>query len=158
METRANYVLVGSFVLLLLAGLAAFVLWFAKLQFDTEFARYDVHFTGTVTGLNEGSPVRFSGVRVGEAIEVRLDPDAPSQVIVTIEVDAGPVHVRPTPALLRNGLRANRADLDGLAFVREADWSALVREPDSLRGTGWKITYTTLIHNSPDYLSPSSLS
>jgi phospholipid/cholesterol/gamma-HCH transport system substrate-binding protein len=109
METRANYVLVGSFVLLLLAGLAAFVLWFAKLQFDTEFARYDVHFTGTVTGLNEGSPVRFSGVRVGEAIDVRLDPDAPSQVIVTIEVDAA------TP--VRQDTRAS-LEIEGLTGAR----------------------------------------
>jgi len=109
METRANYVLVGGFVLLLMAGLAAFVLWFAKLQFDTEFARYDVHFTGTVTGLNQGSPVRFSGVRIGEAIDVRLDPDAPSQVIVTIEVDAA------TP--VRQDTRAS-LEIEGLTGAR----------------------------------------
>ena len=88
METRANYMLVGGFVLLLAAGLAAFVLWFAKLQFDTEFARYDIRFTGTVTGLNEGSPVRYSGVRVGAVTDIRLDHDDPSQVVVTIEVES----------------------------------------------------------------------
>lgn len=109
METRANYVLVGGFVLLLLAGLAAFVLWFAKLQFDAEFARYDVHFTGTVTGLNEGSPVRFSGVRVGEVIDVRLDPEAPSQVLVTIEIDAAtPVREDTLASLEIEGLTGAR--------------------------------------------------
>jgi phospholipid/cholesterol/gamma-HCH transport system substrate-binding protein len=109
METRANYVLVGGFVLLLLAGLAAFVLWFAKLQFDTEFARYDVHFTGTITGLNEGGPVRFSGVRVGEVIHIRLDPEDPGQVLVTIEVDAA------TP--VRQDTRAS-LEIEGLTGAR----------------------------------------
>lgn len=88
METRANHMLVGGFVLLLVAGLAVFVLWFAKLEFDTEFARYDIRFTGTVTGLNEGSPVRYSGVRVGAVTEIRLDHEDPSQVVVTIEVES----------------------------------------------------------------------
>lgn len=109
METRANYVLVGGFVLLLLAGLAVFVLWFAKLQFDTEFARYDIRFAGTVTGLNEGSPVRYSGVRVGEVIGVRLDHDDPSQVIVTIEVES------TTP--VREDTRAS-LEIEGLTGAR----------------------------------------
>ena len=44
METRANYLLVGGSVLALMAGLVAFVLWFAKIQFDTDYARYDIIF------------------------------------------------------------------------------------------------------------------
>ena len=70
METRANYILVGSFVLLLIAGLLAFVLWFARLQLDAEVSRFDILFEGTVTGLSEGSPVRYSGVRVGEVSSI----------------------------------------------------------------------------------------
>ena len=34
METRASYALVGGFVVLLLAGLAGFALWLAKLDVD----------------------------------------------------------------------------------------------------------------------------
>jgi phospholipid/cholesterol/gamma-HCH transport system substrate-binding protein len=109
METRANYVLVGGFVLLLLAGLAVFVLWFAKLQFDTEFARYDIRHSGTVTGLNEGGPVRYSGVRVGEVIQIQLDHDDPSQVMVTIEVDS------TTP--VRQDTRAS-LEIEGLTGAR----------------------------------------
>jgi len=131
METRANYVLVGGFVLLLLTGLAVFVLWFAKLQFETEFARYDVHFGGTVTGLNEGSPVRFSGVRVGEVIDIRLDPEEPSQVLVTIEVDAA------TP--VREDTRAS-LEIEGLTGARyvllkggSRDSPALVSQPGQKR-------------------------
>jgi phospholipid/cholesterol/gamma-HCH transport system substrate-binding protein len=88
METRASYLLVGTFVLAFAAGLVVFVIWLAKFQFDTEFARYDVRFTGSVTGLGTASPVRYSGVRVGEVIEISLSPDRPEEVQVTIEVDS----------------------------------------------------------------------
>lgn len=109
METRANYLLVGGFVLLLSAGLAVFVLWFAKLQFDAEYARYTIRFAGTVTGLNEGSPVRYSGVRVGEVIAVRLDQEDPSHVLVTIEVES------TTP--VRQDTRAS-LEIEGLTGAR----------------------------------------
>jgi len=86
METRANYIMVGFFVLLLAFGLLGFVLWLAKFQFEQEFARYDIVFERTVTGLREGSAVRYSGVNVGEVISVDLDPDRPTAIRVTIEV------------------------------------------------------------------------
>src|SRR3546814_10239116 len=79
METRANYIMVGCFVLLLVFGLLGFVLWLAKFQFEAEFARYDIVFESTVTGLREGSPVRYRGVRVGEVTSVDLDPDRRSE-------------------------------------------------------------------------------
>ncbi len=87
METRASYLLVGTFVISLMVGLVVFVLWLAKFQFDAEFARYDIYFKGSVTGLNLGSPVRYSGVRVGEVTDVSLRPDRPDQVRITIEID-----------------------------------------------------------------------
>jgi len=87
METRANYLMVGSFVLALAVGLVIFVLWLAKFQFDTEFARYDIVYKGSVTGLRIGSPVRYSGVQVGEVIDISLNGEQPDQVLITIEID-----------------------------------------------------------------------
>lgn len=89
METRANYLLVGGFVLVLIIGLMGFVVWLAKFQFDTQYARYDIVFSGSVTGLSPGSAVRYSGVNVGEVIDIRLDRDRPELVMGTIEVIAG---------------------------------------------------------------------
>src|SRR3546814_2638570 len=86
METRANYIMVGCFVLLLAFGLLGFVLWLAQFQFEEEYARYDIVFESSVTGLNEGSPVRYRGVRVGEVLSVDLDPDRPTAIRVTLEV------------------------------------------------------------------------
>ena len=51
METRASYLLVGTFVLAFAAGLVVFVIWLAKFQFDTEFARFDIHFKGRVLAM-----------------------------------------------------------------------------------------------------------
>lgn len=86
METRANNLLVGSFVLLILAGTTVFFLWLAKFQFDVEFTRYDIRFAGSVSGLKVGSSVELNGILVGEVIDIRIDPERVENVVVTIEV------------------------------------------------------------------------
>ena len=109
METRANYIMVGLFVLALAFGLLGFVLWLAKFQFDTEFARYDVIFESAVTGVKEGSPVRYNGVRVGEVISVDLDPDRPTAIRVRIEVEKRtPVRSDSQATLELEGLTGGR--------------------------------------------------
>ena len=109
METRANYLLVGFFVILFALGFLGFVVWLAKVQIDTTFALYDIVYRGSVTGLKEGSPVRFSGVRVGQALEISLDPDDPSQVRITIEVERlTPVRADTQASLEFEGLTGGR--------------------------------------------------
>lgn len=109
METRANYLLVGSFVLLLVVGLVGFVLWLAKFQFDTQFARFDIYFTDSVTGLKAGSVVRYSGVQVGEVTFVGLDHDNPERVRALVEVEATTPVRRDTIASLEiEGLTGGR--------------------------------------------------
>ncbi len=88
METRAAYVVVGSFVLTVIAGLVIAVLWLAHAQFAEQRTRYDVYFASVVTGLVEGSPVRISGVQVGRVVGVTLDPQNPERVRVTVEVSS----------------------------------------------------------------------
>lgn len=89
METRASYILVGSFVLALVAGLLVFTAWIAKVQLDETRETYRIYFTGSVTGLQQGSPVRYRGVPVGTVSDIRLDPDNVTRVRVTIEVQNG---------------------------------------------------------------------
>ncbi|MFQ5972004.1 MAG: MlaD family protein [Alphaproteobacteria bacterium] len=101
MEIRANYLVVGGFVLVLVAGMVAFVLWLAKIQFDAEFARYDVRFSGNVTGLRMGSSVSYRGIPVGEVIDVRIDPERIQEVVVTIEVPANTPVLEDTVATLQ---------------------------------------------------------
>jgi phospholipid/cholesterol/gamma-HCH transport system substrate-binding protein len=109
METRANYLMVGAFVLALITGLTAFVVWFGKFQFDQKFKRYDILFHGSVTGLNLGSVVRYSGVRVGEVIVVRLEPKHPEFVRVRLEVeDDTPVRQNTVASIELEGLTGGR--------------------------------------------------
>ncbi len=89
METRASYILVGSFVLAILAGLFVFTVWVAKVQLEETRQPYYIYFTGSVTGLQEGSPVRYRGIPVGTVTDIRLDPNDVSRVRVTIEVQEG---------------------------------------------------------------------
>jgi len=112
METRASYLLVGTFVLTFVAGLVVFVIWLAKFQFDTEFARFDIYFKGSVTGLSQASPVRYSGVRIGEVIDISLLPDRPDEVRVTIETDSkAPVRADTVATLELEGLTGGLAIL-----------------------------------------------
>jgi phospholipid/cholesterol/gamma-HCH transport system substrate-binding protein len=109
METRANYIMVGLFVLALAFGTLGFILWVAKFQVEQEFARYDIVFESAVTGLREGSAVRYSGVRVGEVISVDLDPDRPTAIRVTIEVQKRtPVRADSLATLELEGLTGGR--------------------------------------------------
>jgi phospholipid/cholesterol/gamma-HCH transport system substrate-binding protein len=87
METRANYIAVGAFVLVMLAGILAVVLWIARVEFNRERAFYDIYFTGSVAGLAPGSEVRYNGIRVGRVEEIRIDPQNLQQVRVTVELD-----------------------------------------------------------------------
>ncbi len=86
METRSSYVIVGTFVLVMVAALFAFVIYVAKVQLDDVRMAYHVFFTGSVTGLQEGSAVRYRGVSIGIVSDIRIDPEDASRVRVTIEV------------------------------------------------------------------------
>jgi phospholipid/cholesterol/gamma-HCH transport system substrate-binding protein len=89
METRAPYVLVGSFVVVLVACLVVAVLWFAQIQFREQVTYYDIYFAGSVNGLTPGSTVRYNGIPVGRVAEIKLDPVDPGKVRVTVELQGG---------------------------------------------------------------------
>ena len=87
METRASYLIVGGFVLALIAALFMFVIWLGRVQVAREFVTYRTYFTGSVTGLQESAPVRYRGVPVGSVTRIRIDPDNVEQVEVTMDID-----------------------------------------------------------------------
>ena len=87
METRANYIAVGGFVLVLFFGLIGFVLWVAEFRSQAAYNHYDIFFRGSVSGLRTGNPVSYRGVTVGEVEEVRIDPANVEQIRVTVRID-----------------------------------------------------------------------
>ena len=89
MERDAHYAAVGIATIALMAALAVFVIWLARLQFNNDYDVYDIVFYGPVRGLSEGGEVHFNGIRVGEVTDLNLDPEKGDQVIARIRLDEG---------------------------------------------------------------------
>ncbi|MFT4197626.1 MAG: MlaD family protein [Pseudoxanthomonas sp.] len=88
METKANYVLIGAFTIIVALGLLFFGLWAAKYSSERSFQNYQVVFNEAVTGLSVGSPVQYNGISVGSITRLSLAPNDPRQVIAQIRLDA----------------------------------------------------------------------
>ncbi len=86
METKANYVAVGAFVLASILGIVIALLWLAGFQYSQEYALYRTSFEGPVTGLGDGTAVRYNGIAVGRVKDLAFDPNDPKRVIVTMQV------------------------------------------------------------------------
>jgi phospholipid/cholesterol/gamma-HCH transport system substrate-binding protein len=86
METKANYVAVGAFVLACVIGLVVTILWLAGAQYSQEYSYYQANFQGPVTGLGKGTVTRYNGIEVGRITNLEFDPANPQRVIVTLQV------------------------------------------------------------------------
>ncbi len=88
METKANYVLIGAFTIVVTLLLLLFALWAAKYTSEKDWRNYAVLFTEPVTGLTEGSSVQYNGISVGTVQTLRLAPDDPRRVIALLRLQA----------------------------------------------------------------------
>src|SRR5688572_32467056 len=88
METKANYVLIGAFTIVVTLLLLLFALWAAKYTSEKDWRNYAVLFTEPVTGLTEGSSVQYNGISVGTVETLRLAPDDPRRVIALLRLQA----------------------------------------------------------------------
>ncbi|HET8691616.1 MAG TPA: MlaD family protein [Steroidobacteraceae bacterium] len=126
MDREANYVAVGAFVLLVLCLAAGFVLWYSDTA-DEAQERYEIYFTGSVSGLSEGSSVRYLGVVVGRVARIGIDPRDPGRVRVVADVGES------TPVTADTVARLTLQGVTGLLFVdlrpREAGASPVVQVP-----------------------------
>src|SRR5271154_5104913 len=86
METRANYIAVGAFVLACMLALVVTVLWLAGVQYSQEYVYYQTTFTGSVPGLGKGTLVRYKGIEGGRVDGLDFAPDEPGSVVATLEV------------------------------------------------------------------------
>jgi phospholipid/cholesterol/gamma-HCH transport system substrate-binding protein len=87
MEREANYLAVGTFILLILGMAIAFVLWYTDANDGRSYDVYEIQFAGSVSGLDRGSPVRYLGVDVGRVRRLSIDNENASRVNVIVEVD-----------------------------------------------------------------------
>ena len=112
METRAHHVLIGLFTLLVGGGALLFALWLGKSSLDSSYDNYEIIFHEAVTGLSNGSPVQFNGIKVGEVVQLRLDDADPSKVLATIRVAAS------TPVRQNTAAKLSLAGVTGTSFIQ----------------------------------------
>jgi phospholipid/cholesterol/gamma-HCH transport system substrate-binding protein len=113
METRANYVWVGAITLVLLAALAAAIVWIVGFG-ASDRKQYDIFFPQAVEGLTEGSQVTFAGVPVGKVDEMNLWEKDPQFVQVRISVENDVPILRGTTAtVLGSFTGVSTIQLDG---------------------------------------------
>jgi len=88
MEREANYAAVGAFVVIAALLGALFVYWYSDTREHRDYNRYEIYFTGSVSGLDKGGAVRYLGVGVGRVVDIRIDPRDSSRVQVIVDIDA----------------------------------------------------------------------
>ena len=148
METRANYVLIGSFTLAVIAAAFGFVLWFQGLHTAKARSPLRIIFEGPAAGLRNGGSVNFNGIRVGEVVSVKLDN--PRRVVALAMVEnSAPIRKDTLVGLEFQGLTGVAAislkggneaappaplDEDGIP-VLTADPNRLQDVTEAIRGT-----------------------
>lgn len=133
MERDAHYVAVGAFILLVVAMAIGFVLWYTDANDGREYERYEIYFTGSVSGLDRGSPVRFLGVDVGRVRRLGIDPSNATRVHVVVEVDK----TAPISAATRASLGLQ--GVTGLLYVNLKEASDVDRSVPLAQGEQYPI-------------------
>ena len=148
METRASFVLIGTFTLAVIAAAFGFVLWFQSLHTTKARIPLRIIFEGPAAGLRNGGSVNFNGIRVGEVISVKLDNPRRVVALAMVANDA-PIRKDTLVGLEFQGLTGVAAislkggedaapgvplDEDGIP-VLTADPNALQDVTEAIRGT-----------------------
>ncbi|MFC3570488.1 MlaD family protein [Paracoccus simplex] len=130
METKANYVLIGAFTIAGFLGVLLFLMWFAKLQINRQFAYYDIYFK-EVSGLTVSSEVTFAGLSVGKVVDMQLAGDENGAVRVRVELaEDTPVHTNSRASIEIQGVTG----VSNVAITAGSPDAPLLREaqPDGI--------------------------
>lgn len=166
METRAHYILIGLFTVVLISGAMGFMLWLAKTGPLDDADLYDIVFSEPVTGLSIGSRVLYSGIPVGTVERISIDPENPQQVIARIRVEGSTPVREDTRAelILANVTGASEVQLLGSSLDspplvdKEGGIPEIIADPSQLSRLRDGFTqlleeFSTLLENSNRILS-----
>ena len=112
MESKVNYTLVGTFVLLMSGLLIAFAFWLGKYNDGANaYTKYKVYLTESAAGLAPEAAVKFNGVDVGKVESIRINPQNSEEIELILKVKKNtPVRTDSTAMLKFFGIT-------GLAFI-----------------------------------------
>ena len=105
MTSKASYMLVGAFALVLGAAFIWGVLWISAGGTPQEFSRYVVYITDSVSGLNVDAPLKYRGVDVGKVEQISIDQKNPERIRLLLQVREGtPINQDTVASLEYQGL------------------------------------------------------
>ena len=105
MNSKVNYTLVGTFVLLLGLAFVVIVVWLSTGLSTKHYNYYYVVTSESVSGLSVQSPVKYNGLQVGYVANIALNDRDPSQVKLLLAVDSSvPIHENTTAQIEVQGL------------------------------------------------------
>jgi len=87
-ERDAKYATVALFALACIAAAVAFIWWYSGRGDRRDYTNYEIYFDGSVSGLSQGSPVRYLGVDVGRVQTMAVDKSDPGRVKTVVEIDS----------------------------------------------------------------------
>jgi len=111
METKANYVAVGIFTLVLLLAAFGFVWWSSGVGGGGDFTTLRIKIPGSASGLGRGSAVLFNGVKVGDVTRIFIDVNDPTVALADTTID------RLTPITKSTTADVGLAGLTGQASI-----------------------------------------
>lgn len=112
METRANYVLIGTFTLVTTVVLLLFALWASNFSAERNWREYMAVFTEPVTGLTEGGSVQYNGLAVGTVESLSLDDNDARRVIARLKLKAN------TPVKTDTRAKLSQQGITGVPFIQ----------------------------------------
>lgn len=104
MESDKHYFRVGVYLIGLMLAAAGFAMWLAS-QGEESDERYRIYFAESVSGLSEGSPVKYRGVNVGRVDNVAISSKDSRLIRVDIRIrESTPVKTDTVAALKLQGV------------------------------------------------------
>ena len=140
MESRANYFIVGLFIIGLTTILAITIFWLSSKD-QAVYKQYLVYIGESVDGLNIQAPVKFNGVQVGSVVNIEIDPHNPQQVRLLLNIQENTPINQSTKATLRAqgitgmmfvGLTAGAAQAPLLKIATGEKYPVIVSQPSML--------------------------
>lgn len=105
METKANHILIGGFVLLVMALGFGFLYWINNMSGAGSSRLYSILFHGSVGGLTKASNVMFNGIRVGKVRSLEIYAEDTRKVRVVVNVPGGiPIRSNSRARIAHQGL------------------------------------------------------
>jgi len=111
METKANYALVGIFVIISSLIGIAIILWIIGGTSSKKYDTYMIQTKQSVSGLHKDSNVKYKGVSVGKVERISIDKDNLEYIQIYIKVEKDlPITIDTKAQISTNGLT-------GLSYV-----------------------------------------